>query len=113
MILSENRLHVSASCCSTSKTRAIKGGMRNILFAIMIAAVPGSQVVAEPSAARKPDKPAISGKLVPVKRTGSGNACAASGPGFAKVDDRRRRRHRGRWLQWDTLNGNGARCIAA
>jgi hypothetical protein len=60
--------------------------MRNILFAIMIAAVPGSQVVAEPSAARKPDKPAISGKLVPVKRTGSGNACAASGPGFAKVD---------------------------
>jgi hypothetical protein len=58
--------------------------MRSILVAIFIAMLPVSMAAAESSGARKPDKTAPSSKLLPVK--GAANACAAYGPGFAKVD---------------------------
>ena len=58
--------------------------MRNILVAIFIAMLSVSMAAAESSGARKPDKATSSSKLLPVK--GAANACAAYGPGFAKVD---------------------------
>ncbi len=67
--------------------------MPNILlmiFAVMIGvaallpAAPG--VSAEPSNGQKSDKPAAPGKLLPMKRAGSSNACAAYGPDFVKID---------------------------
>lgn len=58
--------------------------MRNILVAILIAMLPISMAAAESPGARKPDKTPPSGELLPVK--GAGNACAAYGPGFIKVD---------------------------
>jgi hypothetical protein len=42
--------------------------------------------LAEQSSHQKSDKPATSGKLLPVKGAGAGNSCAAYGPGFVKVD---------------------------
>ena len=58
--------------------------MRNILLAIAIAMLPAA--AAEPFSSRKPDKPAASGRLLPLKGAGAGNSCAAYGPGFIKVD---------------------------
>ena len=61
--------------------------MRNILLAIVaVALLPASIALAEQSSHRKPDKPAASGKLLPLKGTAVGNSCAAFGPGFVKVD---------------------------
>jgi hypothetical protein len=56
--------------------------MRNILLAIILAMLPASAALSD---SRKPDKPAT-GKLLPVKPAGSGNACAAYGAGFVKVE---------------------------
>ena len=56
--------------------------MRNILFAIVLAVLPSAAL----SDSQKPDKPAATGKLLPVKPAGSGNACAAYGAGFVKVE---------------------------
>jgi hypothetical protein len=60
--------------------------MRNILLAIVVAVLPASIARAEPSSHRKPDKPAASGKLLPMKGAGAGNSCAAYGAGFVKAD---------------------------
>jgi Porin subfamily len=61
--------------------------MRNTLVAIvMVVMLPASVAAAEPTGARKPENPANSGALLPTKGAGSGNNCAAYGPGFAKVD---------------------------
>ena len=61
--------------------------MRKPLLAIVAAALlPASIALAEQSSHRKPDKPAASGKLLPLKGTAVGNSCAAFGPGFVKVD---------------------------
>ena len=59
--------------------------MRNILLAIVVAALPTSIVAAEPSSVLKPDKPAASDRLLPMKGTSAGNSCAAFGPGFVKL----------------------------
>jgi hypothetical protein len=59
--------------------------MRNILLAIILAALPVSVVAAEPLAPRKPDQPAPA-KLLPLKGAGTANACAAFGPGFVAVE---------------------------
>jgi hypothetical protein len=56
--------------------------MRNILLAIVLAMLPSAAL----SDSQKPDKPAPTGKLLPVKPAGSGNVCAAYGAGFAKVE---------------------------
>jgi hypothetical protein len=56
--------------------------MRNILLAIVAAALPASTAPAEPSSHRKPEKPVASGRLLPLKS----NSCAGFRPGFVKVD---------------------------
>lgn len=60
--------------------------MRNILLATIIALIPVSLAAAEQPRGPKPDKPANSGRLLPLKRAGGSNSCAEYGPGFAKVD---------------------------
>ena len=60
--------------------------MRNILLAIMIAVLPLAWASAEPSGGRKPDKSATSDRLLPVKRPGGANSCAAYGAGFVKPE---------------------------
>jgi hypothetical protein len=59
--------------------------MRNTLLAIVIALLPVSLAAAEPSRGQKPDKQA-SGRMLPVKPAGAGNACAAYGPDFVRVE---------------------------
>jgi hypothetical protein len=59
--------------------------MRNTLLAIVVAALPASIAAAEQSSSHRPDKSATTGRpLPPVK--GTGNSCAAYGPGFVKVE---------------------------
>ncbi len=61
--------------------------MRNTLFAIVAAALlPASIALAEQPSDRKPDKPAGTGRLLPLKGAAAGNSCAAFGPGFVRVD---------------------------
>jgi hypothetical protein len=60
--------------------------MRNILLAIVVAMLPTSVVLAEPSSSQKPDKPLASGRRLPLKGAARSNSCAAFGPGFVKVD---------------------------
>ena len=61
--------------------------MRNTLLAIVaVVLLPATMALAELSSHRKPDKPAGTGRLLPLKGTAVGNSCAAFGPGFVKVD---------------------------
>ena len=57
--------------------------MRSILLAIAVAMLPAA--AAEPSSSQKPNKPATSGTLLPLKGAGAGNSCAAYGQGFVKL----------------------------
>jgi hypothetical protein len=41
---------------------------------------------AEQPRSQKPDKPSMSGKLQPLKRSNSANACAEYGAGFVKIE---------------------------
>ena len=59
--------------------------MRNTLLAIVVAVLPASIALAEPSSNHKPDK-ATPGSLLPLKGAAGNNSCAAYGPGFVKVD---------------------------
>ena len=59
--------------------------MRNTLLAIVVAVLPASIALAEPSSNHKPDK-AAPGRLLPLKGEAGSNSCAAYGPGFVKVD---------------------------
>jgi hypothetical protein len=58
--------------------------MRNILLALIIAALPAPALAQQPGSL-KLDKPATPEKLLPLKSAGSGTSCAAFGPGFVKV----------------------------
>jgi hypothetical protein len=60
--------------------------MRNTLLAIVVAVLPASIALAEPSSSRKPDKPVLSGRLLPLKGAAGSNSCAAYGPRFARVN---------------------------
>ena len=60
--------------------------MRTVLLALVIAALPASGALAQQLSPHKPDKPAPSDKLLPLKGASSGNSCAAFGPGFVKVE---------------------------
>jgi hypothetical protein len=60
--------------------------MRTVLLAMLLLALPASAAPAQQSSPHKPDKPAPSDKLLPLKGTASGNSCAAFGPGFVKVE---------------------------
>lgn len=59
--------------------------MRNILIALVIAALSGASALAEPSRPNKRDQPAAAGRPT-AKRAAPGNPCSAFGPGFIKVD---------------------------
>lgn len=60
--------------------------MRTIVLALVIAALPASAALAQQASPHKPDKPAPSDRLLPLKGAASGNSCAAFGPGFVKVE---------------------------
>jgi hypothetical protein len=60
--------------------------MRDTLFAIVIALLPLSSVRAEQPGPLRPDKPASSDRLLPLKGAAAPNSCSAFGPGFVKVD---------------------------
>jgi hypothetical protein len=60
--------------------------MRNILLAILVAVLPATSALAGPSGSQRPDQQTNPGRLLPVKRAGSGNSCAAHGPGFVKLE---------------------------
>jgi hypothetical protein len=60
--------------------------MRNALLAIVVAVLPSSIALAEPSGTRKPDKPVVSGRLLPLKGAAGSNSCAAYGPRFVRVN---------------------------
>ena len=65
---------------------AIKGGMRKFLLVMIAVVLPvgcrGRRAARHPKA----DKAATSGKLLPLKRATSANACAAYGAGFVKIE---------------------------
>ena len=60
--------------------------MRNLLLAIMVAVLPLGKALAEPSGAQKGNKSGTSDRLLPVKRSGAANSCAAYGAGFVKLE---------------------------
>jgi hypothetical protein len=61
--------------------------MRNILLALVVAALPASAAIAAGlSDLPKQNQDAAPGRQLPVKRTGAAKTCAAYGPGFVKVD---------------------------
>ena len=59
--------------------------MRNTLLAIVVAVLPASIALAEPSSNHRPDK-ATPGRLLPLKGAAGSNSCAAYGPDFVKVN---------------------------
>ena len=58
--------------------------MRSILLALAVAMLPAA--AAQPSGSQKPAKTLASGRVLPLKGAGAGNACAAYGRGFVKLD---------------------------
>jgi porin-like protein len=60
--------------------------MRKSLLVIMAVALPSVAAAAEQPRLQKPDRAATSGKLLPVKRAHSANACAEYGAGFVKIE---------------------------
>jgi hypothetical protein len=60
--------------------------MRNILLAISVAVLPATIAMAEPTRGKKPDKPPVSGRHLPLKGAGAGNTCATYGAGFVKIE---------------------------
>ena len=60
--------------------------MRNTILAIVVAVLTASMALAEPSSTRKPDKPVVSGRLLPLKGAGGSNSCTAYGPRFVRVN---------------------------
>jgi hypothetical protein len=71
---------------SADVSSAVKGRMRTILLAIVVAVLPAASALADPPVHQKPDRPKSDGKLLPLKGAGTGNSCAAFGPGFVKVE---------------------------
>ena len=69
-----------------NRWQAIKGGMPNILLAIVVAVLPVAAALAEPSGSRRPHQQTNPERGLAVKRAAGGNSCAAYGPGFAKVE---------------------------
>ena len=60
--------------------------MRNTFLVIVVAVLPASIALAEPFSSQKPNKPVVSGRLLPLKGAGRSNSCAAYGPGFVKLN---------------------------
>ena len=59
--------------------------MRKLLLVDIMALLPASAAMAEPTATPNGQKPATADRLLPTKRPASANSCAAYGPGFVKV----------------------------
>ena len=53
------------------------------MIAVMLSSVAAA---AEQAHSPKPNKPAASGKVFPLKRSNSANACAEYGAGFVKIE---------------------------
>ena len=53
---------------------------------MMAVALASVAAAAEQPRSRKPDTAATSGKLLPLKRSNSANACAEYGAGFVKIE---------------------------
>ena len=60
--------------------------MRKSLLVMMAVALASVAAAAEQPRLQKSDKAATSGKLLPVKRPSSANACAEYGAGFVKIE---------------------------
>ncbi|ANW02303.1 porin [Bradyrhizobium icense] len=60
--------------------------MRKSLFVVMAVVLPSAAALAEQPRLHKSDKPATSGKALPLKRPASANACAEYGAGFVKIE---------------------------
>jgi hypothetical protein len=60
--------------------------MRKSLLVLFAMALPSLAAFAEQPRPPKPDKAATSGKLLPLKRSNSANACAEYGAGFVRIE---------------------------
>jgi len=60
--------------------------MRKSLLIMMVAVLPAAAAVAEQPRPPKPGKAATPGKVLPLKRSNSANACAEYGAGFIKIE---------------------------
>jgi hypothetical protein len=60
--------------------------MRKSLLVMMAVVLASAAAAAEQPRPRKPEKAAPSGKLLPLKRSNSANACAEYGAGFVRVE---------------------------
>jgi hypothetical protein len=60
--------------------------MRKSLLVMIAVGLPAVAAFAEQPRSQKPDKPATAGKLLPLKRSNSANACAEYGAGFVKIE---------------------------
>jgi hypothetical protein len=60
--------------------------MRKSLLVLFAMVLPSVAAFAEQSRPPKPDKAATSGKLLPLKRSNSANACAEYGAGFVRIE---------------------------
>jgi hypothetical protein len=60
--------------------------MRKSLLVITAMLLSAFGALAEQPGLQKSDRPAPSGQMLPLKGASSGNACAAYGPGFVKLE---------------------------
>ena len=60
--------------------------MRKSLLIMMAVALASVAAASEQPRPRKPDTAATSGKLLPLKRSNSANACVEYGAGFVKIE---------------------------
>jgi hypothetical protein len=60
--------------------------MQKSLLVIMVVVLPSVAAAEQQPRLQKPDTAATSGKLLPLKRSNSANACAEYGPGFVKIE---------------------------
>ena len=60
--------------------------MRKSLLVMIAVGLPAVAAFAEQPRSHKPDKPATAGKLLPLKRSNSANACAQYGAGFVRIE---------------------------
>jgi hypothetical protein len=60
--------------------------MRKSLLIMMALVLASAAAAAEQPRSQKPDTAAPSGKLLPLKRSNSANACAEYGAGFVRIE---------------------------
>jgi hypothetical protein len=60
--------------------------MQKSLLVIMVVVLPSVAAAEQQPRLQKPDNAATSGKLLPLKRSNSANACAEYGAGFVKIE---------------------------